>query len=180
MLQLTLRSQAREEFLSLTSQLQDQIAAQGWREGALVLYCPHTTAALTVNEDADPTVVRDMLTHLAGTIPRHGDYRHAEGNSDAHIKTSLLGPSLTLIVSDGRLQLGTPGRAFSSASLMGRGNAPCGCSGLGRPNRCIPVWCHRSAWTCISGEDREQLRAICSSLAPLLQQMGTGWPALSA
>ena len=85
---------------------------EGWKDGALVLFCPHTTAALTVNEGADPDVVRDVVANLRGLIPKRGDYHHAEGNSDAHIKTSLVGPSLTLIVENGKLCLGTWQKVF--------------------------------------------------------------------
>lgn len=100
-------TRSRETMLSITQAIQDLITARGWTEGALALFCPHTTAAVTVNEDADPTVTRDILTHLSASIPRAGDYRHAEGNADAHIKTALVGPSVTLLVSEGRLRLGT-------------------------------------------------------------------------
>jgi secondary thiamine-phosphate synthase enzyme len=68
---------------------------------------PHTTAAVTINEGADPAVVRDLLDGLARLVPRNAGYRHSEGNSDAHIKTSLLGSSVTVPVTDGRLRLGT-------------------------------------------------------------------------
>lgn len=74
--------------------------------GALIVYCPHTTAAITVNEDYDPDVKRDILSKLEADIPRAGDYRHAEGNSDSHIKSSLVGVSETLIVENGKIQLG--------------------------------------------------------------------------
>lgn len=104
---LALATGSRQQMLSITDRVQALVTDQGWRDGVLVLFCPHTTAALTVNEDADPTVTRDILTHLAAAIPHRGDYRHAEGNSDAHIKTALVGPSLSLIVADGRVQLGT-------------------------------------------------------------------------
>ncbi len=77
------------------------------REGVCVLFCPHTTAALTINENADPSVQQDIVQALAGILPREAGYRHAEGNSDAHIKASLLGPSLTVCVEGGTLALGT-------------------------------------------------------------------------
>lgn len=97
----------REELIRLTSALQELIDAKGWRDGALVVYCPHTTAALTVNEDADPDVAADLVMALSRLLPKDEGYRHVEGNSDAHVKASLVGPSLTLIVSAGRIQLGT-------------------------------------------------------------------------
>lgn len=80
---------------------------KGRRRGALALFCPHTTCGLTVNEGADPDVKRDMLHFFGRLVPEHGDYHHAEGNSDAHIKTTLHGPSLLLLVEDGDICLGT-------------------------------------------------------------------------
>lgn len=97
----------REELAVLTGTLQRLVTERGWRDGALVVFCPHTTAGLTVNENADPDVARDMVLAMGRIAPRDAGYRHAEGNSDAHVKTTLVGPSLTLIVEDGRLQLGT-------------------------------------------------------------------------
>jgi secondary thiamine-phosphate synthase enzyme len=93
--------------VDVTGRVQDLVKARGWQEGALLLWCPHTTGALTINENADPSVVRDIVASMAGFVPRRGDYRHAEGNSDAHIKSSLFGPSLLCIVSSGKVQLGT-------------------------------------------------------------------------
>ncbi len=81
--------------------------AEIWKSGALVIYSPHTTCGLTVNEGADPDVALDMKTFFSKLVPQSSAFRHAEGNSDAHIKTSMFGPSLTLIVENGRVQLGT-------------------------------------------------------------------------
>lgn len=106
MYNLTIRTGAREEFVSIGQQLKDAVAENGWRDGALALFCPHTTAALTVNENADPSVASDIVRALGRLAPRSGDYRHAEGNSDAHIKTVLTGPSLLVLVSGGQIQLG--------------------------------------------------------------------------
>lgn len=106
------RTESREEMVDVTSRVRELIRERGWRGGALVLYCPHTTAALTVNEGADPDVCRDVVAHLRRLVPHQGDWRHAEGNSDAHLKTALVGPSLTLIVEDGQLLLGTWQRVF--------------------------------------------------------------------
>ena len=97
----------REELLRLTSALQELVDARGWRDGALVVFCPHTTAALTVNENADPDVAADLVMAMSRLLPRDAGYRHVEGNSDAHVKASLVGPSLTLIVESGRIRLGT-------------------------------------------------------------------------
>ena len=101
------RTSRREELIRVTSALQELVDAKGWRDGALVVYCPHTTAALTVNEAADPDVAADLVMALSRLLPREAGYKHVEGNSDAHVKTTLVGPSQTLIVSGGRIQLGT-------------------------------------------------------------------------
>ena len=97
----------REELVRLTGAVQELVDAKGWRDGALVVYCPHTTAALTLNEAADPDVAADLVMALSRLLPREAGYKHVEGNSDAHVKTTLVGPSQTLIVSGGRIQLGT-------------------------------------------------------------------------
>ena len=104
---LELRTPRREALVRITPALTELVTAKGWRDGAMVVFCPHTTAGLTVNEDADPDVATDMVAIMGRLVPRDPNYRHAEGNSDAHVKTTLVGPSLTLIVADGRLQLGT-------------------------------------------------------------------------
>lgn len=104
---LTLHTTNREQMLDITSAIRELVSTRGWRDGALLLFCPHTTGALTVNEAADPDVACDMTVNMGRLVPRHGDYRHAEGNSDAHIKTSLFGPSLMLIVDGGEVRLGT-------------------------------------------------------------------------
>jgi secondary thiamine-phosphate synthase enzyme len=107
MLTLTLETRRREEFLDLTPKLQEFLDEQGVREGALLVFNPHTSGGLTINEGADPDVKRDMLAALARLVPERGDYRHAEGNSDAHLKASLMGSSVTIPIAEGRLQLGT-------------------------------------------------------------------------
>jgi len=107
MISLQISTRSRNEFLDLTSLLRATLAEQGWREGALLLFNPHTTAGLTINEGADPAVLRDMLATLARLVPETGDYHHAEGNSDAHVKASLMGSSLMVPVSQGKLRLGT-------------------------------------------------------------------------
>ncbi len=104
---LRVRTTAHEEMADVTAEIQGIIRARAWKNGAMLVFCPHTTGAVTINEGADPDVVRDMLVNLRGLIPRTGDYRHAEGNSDAHIKCSLVGPSVLVPVEAGRLALGT-------------------------------------------------------------------------
>jgi secondary thiamine-phosphate synthase enzyme len=104
---LQVRTSTRLELVNVTSQVQGLVRDKGWQDGALVLWCPHTTGAVTVNEAADPSVVRDITVNMAALVPERGDYRHAEGNSDAHIKSSLFGPSLLCVVENGQVQLGT-------------------------------------------------------------------------
>ena len=108
---LEISTRSRCEMIDITAELRALVrrrAADGrWQSGALALFCPHTTCGLTVNEGADPDVRRDMLAFFSSLAPEHGDYRHAEGNSDAHIKTTLHGPALLLIVEKGELRLGT-------------------------------------------------------------------------
>ncbi len=102
----------REQFLDITREVQEYLSSNKMQSGVLTLYCSHTTAGLTINEGADPSVVRDILVNLERLIPRNGDYQHMEGNSDAHIKSSLMGPSLQIIVEDGRPALGTWQKIF--------------------------------------------------------------------
>jgi secondary thiamine-phosphate synthase enzyme len=104
---IKVRSAKRVEIIDVTEGVSAALRDSGVTEGICVLQSLHTTAALTVNESADPDVRRDMEAQLALLAPRDPAFRHAEGNSDAHIKTSLFGPSLTLVVSGGALVLGT-------------------------------------------------------------------------
>lgn len=107
---LSVSTTRREEFVDITAQVAQALREMGLAEGALLVYSPHTTAGITINEGADPDVRRDMLAHLAEMVPHEGGraaFRHAEGNSDAHIKTSLMGPSQLIPVSGGGLALGT-------------------------------------------------------------------------
>jgi secondary thiamine-phosphate synthase enzyme len=104
---IRVRTRHREELLDITAEVNEQIRASGIASGVAHLWSTHTTCALTVNEGADPDVARDIVTALRNLVPRHGDYLHAEGNSDSHIKTSLAGPGLTLLIEDGRPLLGT-------------------------------------------------------------------------
>jgi secondary thiamine-phosphate synthase enzyme len=104
---IELGSRQRIEIIDIGEEVARAVAESGVEEGICVLQSLHTTAALSVNESADPDVKRDLLRQLALLAPRDPSFLHAEGNSDAHIKTSLLGPSLSLIVSGGRPLLGT-------------------------------------------------------------------------
>jgi secondary thiamine-phosphate synthase enzyme len=98
---------SRSELVDVTGQVQRLVTASGVREGLAVVFCPHTTAGMTINENADPDVVHDILNALDKLVPWRAGYRHGEGNSAAHIKASLMGSSVTVLVRDGRLQLGT-------------------------------------------------------------------------
>lgn len=104
---LALRSARRVQIIDITDRVAQAIRESGVIEGICLLQSLHTTAALTINESADPDVRSDMERQLAILAPRDPAFRHAEGNSDAHIKTSLFGPTLDLVVSEGRPILGT-------------------------------------------------------------------------
>ena len=104
---IKVRSREREEMVEFTDEVRRVLVESGAREGVCALFVRHTTAGLTVNENADPDVPRDILHHLRALIPQHGaGFRHAEENSDAHLKASLVGPSVTIPFSDGELLLG--------------------------------------------------------------------------
>lgn len=109
---LQVKTSSREELKDITSDIQKLLAQEKVQEGALLIYSPHTTCAITINEGADPAVARDIIQTLKKLIPLHGDYAHLEGNSDAHLKTSLIGPSELVIVEEGQLKLGTWQRIF--------------------------------------------------------------------
>ena len=97
----------KEGFYDITSAIRESIRKSGIEDGLCLVYCPHTTAGLTINENADPDVVRDLLLGLAEAFPDRPGFRHAEGNSAAHLKASCLGASVTLIVENGTPVLGT-------------------------------------------------------------------------
>ena len=97
----------REQMIDVTDILAAAVAASGVTDGLAVVFVPHTTAAVTINENADPDVKHDLLAKLAALVPHAEDYyRHAEGNSDSHVKVAAVGPSVTVIVEGGELQLG--------------------------------------------------------------------------
>ncbi len=98
---------ARSEMIDVTSRVQKLVAKHGIADGYVIVYVPHTTAAVTINENADPDVKSDMLKKLDTFIPkREPYYEHAEGNSDSHVKTAFVGNSVTVLIEDGRLVLG--------------------------------------------------------------------------
>jgi len=104
---LRVQSGARIEFVNITDQIKRIVAQSGVREGSALVFVPHTTAGITINEAADPSVVQDINEALSKLVPYRGSYRHSEGNSDAHIKSSLVGSSVHVIISAGAVVLGT-------------------------------------------------------------------------
>ncbi|NLY73696.1 MAG: YjbQ family protein [Firmicutes bacterium] len=103
----TVATKSRVQFLDITTMVQSEVANSGVQSGVCYLFVPHTTAGITINENADPDVVRDMTHVLERLIPQKGDYRHLEGNSDAHLKASLFGFSCMIPIVNRRLDLGT-------------------------------------------------------------------------
>lgn len=104
---IDVRTDKRNQFVDVSDSIQDFVSQSGVIEGSAEIFVPHTTAAVTINENADPTVQLDILGHLEKLIPKSERFRHTEGNSDAHIKASLIGPRLSVFISGGRLVLGT-------------------------------------------------------------------------
>ncbi len=96
-----------QEFIEITGRIEEVVREQGVVSGMVTVFVPHTTAGITINENGDPDVVHDILTSLENVFPEKGNYRHFEGNSHAHIKASLMGSSITVLVEHGRLKLGT-------------------------------------------------------------------------
>jgi len=107
MREITLQTGARTDFVDLTTEVQGVVSDLGLQEGVVVVFNPHTTAAVTINEGADPDVVTDMTAALDRIVPWQDGYLHAEGNAAAHIKAGMFGSSVTVIVAGGRLKLGT-------------------------------------------------------------------------
>lgn len=107
MVEFEVRSQGRAEMIDITGRVQAAADELGVADGAVLVWVPHTTAGVTVNEGADPDVPRDMLLALERMVPWEAGYRHAEGNAAAHVKSSLVGCGQLVPVKDGRLDLGT-------------------------------------------------------------------------
>jgi secondary thiamine-phosphate synthase enzyme len=101
------KSNGRVQFLDITSRVRDTISASGVQDGLAIVFVPHTTAGVTINEAADPSVAQDIQEKLGKLVPHSDSYKHAEGNSDAHIKASIMGSSVTIIIADGKPVLGT-------------------------------------------------------------------------
>jgi len=100
-------SAQQENFYDITAQVREAVAKSKIDSGVAVVFCPHTTAGITINENADPDVIPDLLLGLNKVFPDRPEFRHAEGNSAAHLKASSIGSSETIIIEDGRLLLGT-------------------------------------------------------------------------
>jgi secondary thiamine-phosphate synthase enzyme len=104
---IEIRTRSRVEFQDITSKIRAVVAGSGVRDGLCFIFVPHTTAGLLINEHADPAVVEDIAAQLDAVVPQPKNYRHAEGNSPAHIKAGILGDSRTLFIESGELVLGT-------------------------------------------------------------------------
>ena len=104
---INIKTKTRTEFVDITSEIQQVIDEAGIKDGICCMYVPHTTAGITINEGADPSVVSDIQRTLSKLIPNNLNYSHMEGNSDAHIKSTVVGASKTVIIDDGKLLLGT-------------------------------------------------------------------------
>ncbi|MDH4139406.1 MAG: secondary thiamine-phosphate synthase enzyme YjbQ [Coriobacteriia bacterium] len=107
MQRLHISTTVREQLVDITLEVAEAVAVSGIAEGVAVVYSPHTTAGITVNENADPDVAADLLETLRRIVPCEAGYRHCEGNSDAHVKASLVGSSAVVPIDGGRLVLGT-------------------------------------------------------------------------
>ncbi|NMB46366.1 MAG: YjbQ family protein [Firmicutes bacterium] len=107
MKRLSVKTKTRSDFVDITAMISAEVSTSGIKQGTCTLFVPHTTAGLTINENTDPNVVRDMQQVLDELVPWHNDYRHAEGNSAAHVKASLMGFSQQVLIENGRLCLGT-------------------------------------------------------------------------
>jgi len=105
--QFELSTHEKQSFTNLDNYLEQALSASEVKDGIMVVFCPHTTGAITINENADPDVKTDLKLGLDETFPNKPDYIHMEGNSDGHMKSSVIGASETLIISDGKLILGT-------------------------------------------------------------------------
>src|SRR6516165_6178335 len=102
------RTRQREQFVEITDEIKSALSRSRVQSGAVVVYVPHTTAGITINENADPDVVHDMLLTLKRLVPKDAaGYRHAEGNSDSHVKASMMGSSCQVFIEQGRMVLGT-------------------------------------------------------------------------
>jgi secondary thiamine-phosphate synthase enzyme len=104
---LSVSTSERVDLVDITSQVAQEVAKRSVGTGTVTIYVPHTTCGVTINESADPDVVRDIKMHLTKLVPKDGGFRHSEGNSDSHIKTSMIGSSENVFIESGKLVLGT-------------------------------------------------------------------------
>ncbi|MEJ2365814.1 MAG: secondary thiamine-phosphate synthase enzyme YjbQ [Deltaproteobacteria bacterium] len=109
---ISVKTSSQTEMVDITSQVENELHKSGVEEGRMTLYVPHTTAAITINEGADPAVKADILKVLNQIVPWRASYQHMEGNSPAHVKASLMGSTETVIIAGGRMILGTWQRIF--------------------------------------------------------------------
>ena len=107
MIELNLATRQRDHWLEITHEVSRVIKEQGWQEGVATVYVPHTTAGVTINENADPDVAADLIGILNKLVPWRDHYSHSEGNTAAHLKASLMGTSQTLLIKNGKWQRGT-------------------------------------------------------------------------
>lgn len=112
LVQIQVKTRSRVEMVNITQLVQKEVTKGGVKEGICLVYVPHTTAGVTINEGADPAVCTDIITKLNEIVPPNAGYRHMEGNSDSHIKASLIGSSVTVIIENGSLVLGTWQKIF--------------------------------------------------------------------
>lgn len=106
-MRFSIQTTKSQQFMNITGKVAEAVKDSNVQEGIAIIYVPHTTAGVTINENADPDVVRDMISSLDKAFPVYGEYLHFEGNSHAHIKASLMGSSCTVIIREGKLLLGT-------------------------------------------------------------------------
>jgi len=109
---ISVKTSSRIDMVDITSSVQKEASKSGITDGICVVYVPHTTAGITINEGADPAVCQDIITKLNELVPPNAGYRHMEGNSDSHIKASMIGSSITLLIKNDRLVLGTWQKVF--------------------------------------------------------------------
>lgn len=106
-LTVEINTKSRIELVDITSKIEDMVRKSGIKSGVCYIFVPHTTAGITINENADPSVVADILMKLSKLIPARNNYSHVEGNSDAHIKSTIIGSSVTVFIENNELLLGT-------------------------------------------------------------------------
>lgn len=105
--EIDIKSNKRNEMMDISSDINDFVNESGIKKGLCFVFCPHTTAGITINEGADPDVKKDIMNYLEKLVPYESNFKHSEGNSDAHIKSSLVGVSETIIIDKNKLVLGT-------------------------------------------------------------------------